>query len=212
MGLLYEPLGKAFHTRSGLIPCLLIISASLLIGGLVTILVVKEEPFKDENKVAHQSIFHGMRDQKECKGKAKHFSSWVWVKLKGVWKAVKEPFASSDFAWVFITRALFSSGFYMTEDFLQYYFDDVIKKFNVFGWFTLNDAAAATSLFVIPLLIGATITTILGGILSDKYGRKLMVYISCGLQLLTVILLIFFCSFELTIFLGLIFGMGYGMV
>lgn len=41
---------------------------------------------------------------------------------------------------------------------------------------------------MLPLLLGATLSSLVAGVLSDRYGRKLMVYISGGLQALVVLI------------------------
>src|SRR5262249_40911898 len=46
--------------------------------------------------------------------------------------------------------------------------------------------------------------------LSDRHGRKFMVYISGGLQALVVAVFIIPVSFELAVLMGIVFGIGYG--
>ena len=79
-----------------------------------------------------------------------------------------------------------------------------------FGVKLAGDPASATSFFVLPLLLGAILSSLVAGVLSDRYGRKLMVYISGGLQALVVLIFLLSTSFETAVIMGLIFGLGYG--
>lgn len=78
--------------------------------------------------------------------------------------------------------------------FLLYWIEDVVAKpYIVFGVINLgDDAKAATSLFLLPLLVGATISALLAGALSDRFGRKVMVYIAGGVQAATAVGMILF--------------------
>ena len=60
------------------------------------------------------------------------------------------------------------------------------------------------------LLVGAIITTLIAGTLSDKYGRKLIVYISGALMGVVCLVFVLFHNFTLVVFMGIIFGLGYG--
>lgn len=127
-----------------------------------------------------------------------------------------EPFRSRDFSWVFWTRFLVVLGTFTVQGFILYYAKDVVAggaehfDYRFFGIPLASDAASATSFFVLALLAGAIISSLSAGQLSDRYGRKLMVYISGGLQALTVALLILQVNFSLVVLLGIVFGLGYG--
>ena len=139
----------------------------------------------------------------------------IVVKLAGQWdaiiKAVREWFVVySDFVWVFFTRFLVMMGTFTVQEFLQYYMRDVIRDFRLFGMPVATGAEGAVSFFILTLLIGALISTLTAGVLSDKYGRKTMVYISGALQGFVVAILMIFSDYSLTVMLGIIFGLGYG--
>lgn len=127
-----------------------------------------------------------------------------------------EPFRSRDFMWVFLTRFLIVLGTYTVQEFIQFYMKDVVAggadgyPYTFFGTVLAHDAPAATSFFVITLLAGAILSSLAAGWLSDRHGRKLMVYISGALQALVVAVFIFTGSFELTVIMGIVFGLGYG--
>ena len=68
----------------------------------------------------------------------------------------------------------------------------------------------AVSFFILPLLLGAILCSLVAGVLSDRYGRKLMVYLSGFLQGLVALVLVFTHNFTLVVVLGIFFGLGYG--
>ncbi len=140
---------------------------------------------------------------------------WAVTKLAGqwdrIWTAVREWFAQySDFVWVFLTRFLVTMGVYTVQEFLQFYLRDAIGVFDLFGVQVADTPESAVSFFLITLLVGALISTLAAGVLSDKYGRKSMVYISGALQGLVALVLIPFHDFTLAVMLGVVFGLGFG--
>lgn len=131
-------------------------------------------------------------------------------------RGIFAPFKSRDFSWVFWTRFLWTLGTFMVQSFLLFYMKDVIAggteqfDYTFFGIKLAGDAAGATSFFILPLLVGAILSSLAAGMLSDRYGRKLMVYISGGLQAAVVLVFLFASGFELAVLMGLVFGVGYG--
>jgi MFS family permease len=123
-----------------------------------------------------------------------------------------DPFKHSDFTWVFLTRMLVTMGIYTVQEFLQYYLGDVIgAPFILAGVGKLADTPEqAVSFFIMPLMLGAIIITLVAGVLSDRYGRKLMVYLSGALMGLVALVFVLFHSFTLAVLMGVIFGLGYG--
>lgn len=92
--------------------------------------------------------------------------------LRGFWI---DPRKHPDFAWVWLTRFLFTAGMWMVQPFLQYYLRDVIGSSR-----PAEDAGRLVGL----ALVGATGTGLLGGIISDRVGRKRVVYVANGLMAL----------------------------
>jgi MFS family permease len=131
--------------------------------------------------------------------------------LSGFLKGLIEPLKDNDFRWVFMTRLLMVMGVYSIQPFLQFYMGSVVKDFNLFNAVNFENAITATSIFLLLFLVGALPSSIAGGILSDRYGRKLMVYISSVFQaIVPVIFVLFAPNFTITALLGLVFGIGYG--
>ncbi len=125
-------------------------------------------------------------------------------------RSLISPFRDHDFRWVFWTRFLMIMGTYTVQEFLQYYMRDVVGSFNLFGMTVAENAESAVSFFIIALLLGAIASSLAAGILSDRLGRKKMVYAASVLQAIVPFVLVFFHSFWLVVALGIIFGLGYG--
>jgi MFS family permease len=120
------------------------------------------------------------------------------------------PFKSRDFSWVFFTRFLMEMGAFTVQEFLLFYLVDVVKDFTLFGTRVAENGESAVSFFIVALLLGAVLSSLMAGILSDRIGRKPMVYIASALQAFVPIVLAFFYGFNLVVVLGVVFGLGYG--
>jgi MFS family permease len=129
-------------------------------------------------------------------------------------RGLAEPFRSRDFTWVFLTRFLVVLGTFTVQEFIEYYMKDVVapgeERYALFGWQVAASSEEATTWFVLALLGGATLSALVAGRLSDRFGRKLMVYLSGGLQGLVALIFLFAPGFTMTLGLGLIFGLGFG--
>ena len=115
-----------------------------------------------------------------------------------------QAFRSNDFFWTFFTRALVTLGIFSILPFMELYFRDVVGS---------PTAGAASAFWLLAVIAGAVIPSIVGGVLSDRTGRrKLFVYISSGLQAGVVSVLLFGLVRSLTVLyvLGILYGIGYG--
>jgi MFS family permease len=126
---------------------------------------------------------------------------------KPVLEAVREflaPLWSGDFGWVVFTRLMVTGGIWCVLPFLQFFFTDVGH---------IAHADQFTSFWELTLLLAATPFGLLGGWVSDRYGRKIFVYASGACQTLAVLLfIVFYPSQVLFIFvIGVLFGVGYGL-
>lgn len=111
------------------------------------------------------------------------------------------PRRDPDFAWVFVTRLLMMLGIYTIQTFLQYYMKDVVGA---------PHPEAATTTFVIMVSLTSLVSTLAAGWLSDRFGRKRLVYISGALMAIVGLIFIITRSLTLVIAAGAIFGLGYG--
>jgi MFS family permease len=112
-----------------------------------------------------------------------------------------DPRKYPDFAWVWITRALVMLGFYTVQPFVLYYLRDVIK---------VPDPGAEAGKMLLLILVGATISGLVGGWLSDRVGRKVIVYGASAIMAAMAIALPFCRSLVEAMAVGATFGLGYG--
>ncbi|HLZ63611.1 MAG TPA: MFS transporter, partial [Ktedonosporobacter sp.] len=106
-----------------------------------------------------------------------------------------------DFAWVLVTRLLMMLGIYTIQTFLQYYMRDVVGAAH---------PEQATTNFVIILSLTSLGSAFAAGWLSDRFGRKRMVYISGGFMAVVGLVFIVTHSLPIVLAAGAIFGLGYG--
>ena len=134
------------------------------------------------------------------------------VDWKEFLRGMLDPFRTRDFTWVFLTRLLVTMGIYTIQEFLQYYMGDVVgAPFILAGVGKVADAAEqAASFFLLPLLLGAILSSLVAGVLSDRHGRKLMVYLAGGLMGVVALVFVFSNSFTVAVLMGIVFGLGFG--
>mmetsp|Transcript_4736 Transcript_4736/g.7365 ORF Transcript_4736/g.7365 Transcript_4736/m.7365 type:complete len:482 (+) Transcript_4736:128-1573(+) len=110
-----------------------------------------------------------------------------------------------DFWWVVLARFWFDMGVYGILPFFQYYFADVLHEPN---------PELMSSILVVTIVTLSIPTSLLGGFLSDKYGRKPLVYISTSIMVVAQIVLIICTSSPsraVVFVVGALFGLGYGI-
>jgi MFS family permease len=115
-----------------------------------------------------------------------------------------QAFRSNDFFWTFATRGLVTLGIFSILPFMELYFRDVVRTPN---------AGAASAFWLLAVIAGAIIPSMVGGVLSDRTGRrKLFVYVSSAMQAAVVSVLLFGLVRSLTVLyvLGILYGIGYG--
>lgn len=112
-----------------------------------------------------------------------------------------DPKKFPDFAWVWITRALVMLGFYSVLPFVNYYMDDVIRSRNV-----EQDASVVLGI----ILVASTVSALQAGKLSDRIGRKKVVYIANAIIALFALGFILCRTLEQVLAVGILFGLGYG--
>ena len=111
------------------------------------------------------------------------------------------PRRDRDFAWVFVTRLVMMLGIYTVEDFLQFYMRDAVR---------VSNPEQQTTNFIIILSLTSLFSAFAVGWLSDRFGRKRMVYLSGGLMALVGLIFIITQSLPIVLAAGAIFGLGYG--
>lgn len=115
--------------------------------------------------------------------------------------SVAQLFAYQPFLWVFLTRVLFALGQYSVQPFLQYYNKDVMRQ---------GDPANATSIMLACIIVGSIASALIGGRISDRVGRKPVIYVAGGLMAAVALTLLFAPNFPVALALALVFGLGFG--
>ncbi|MFZ5815926.1 MAG: MFS transporter [Bacillota bacterium] len=122
----------------------------------------------------------------------------TWQEYKGLFWLDHRKYP--DFAWVYATRFLVMQGQWAIFYYLQYYFEDVM---GLPGERTVFTFTAAT-------MVAAASAVLLSGWISDRAGRKVMVYISGAMMTLVALLFVFAPYPALVIPAGILFGLGHG--
>lgn len=112
-----------------------------------------------------------------------------------------DPKKYPDFAWVWITRALVMLGFYAIVPFINYYLVDVIG---------LAKPETQASLLIAILLLSSSISGIYGGYLSDRIGRKRVVYMANFIIAVMCLGFIVCRTMPEVMVVGVLFGLGFG--
>ena len=111
------------------------------------------------------------------------------------------PRRNPDFAWVLLTRLVMTLGIYTVQDFLQFYMRDAVR---------VSHPETQTTNFIIILSVTSLISALAAGWLSDRFGRKRMVYFSGGFMATVGLIFIITHSLPIILAAGAIFGLGYG--
>ncbi|MEF2278654.1 MFS transporter [Deinococcus sp. YIM 134068] len=113
----------------------------------------------------------------------------------------RELFAHQPFFWVFVTRVLFALGQYSVQPFLQYYNTDVLAQ---------RDAETSTSIMLVCIIVGSIASALVGGRLSDRVGRKPVIYVAGTVMAAAALLLLLAPSYPVALALAACFGLGFG--
>ncbi|HVT11998.1 MAG TPA: MFS transporter [Fimbriimonadaceae bacterium] len=125
--------------------------------------------------------------------------SWS-LYFKSLWINPREY---PDFAWVWITRAFVMLGFYAVLPFINYYLMDVVNIPEA----KVGDMAGK---LIAVILLTSSISGIYGGAISDRIGRKKVVYIANTMIAVVTAVFVFCSSFWQVVALGTLFGFGFG--
>ncbi len=172
--------------KNEIVEIFLIIAAVQVVFVVYTIFAVKETPLSEHAKFELAPILR---------------------------KFFFKPSTYPDLSWVLLARFLVMMGIWGVFYFLQYYFDDVLGgpgvKTIIFGSNFSGEGFSGT-LFLPVLLIFALPTSLIAGWLSDRHGRKIMVYVSGAVMTVVCVLFILFQSQYGSLIAAIFFGIGYG--
>lgn len=120
--------------------------------------------------------------------------------IKNLWI---DPRKHPDFSWVWITRALVVMGLWTVQEYMQYYLVDVVGV-------KPEQKEMTAGIVLVISLICATITGLIGGSISDKIGRKKVVYTANTMIAAACFAFILFHSLNYVYIIAAIFGLGFG--
>src|SRR2546429_3942599 len=128
-------------------------------------------------------------------------------------KFLFKPSRYPDLSWVLLARLLVMMGIWGVFYFLQYYFDEVLggpgAKTIILNSPFSGEQFSGT-LFLPALLLLALPTSIIAGSISDRWGRKPLVYLSGIMMTVVCLMFIIFQNQYGALIAGAFFGIGYG--
>ncbi len=140
--------------------------------------------------------YRGIKETQLTHAEPFDFGSYV----RSLWINPKEH---PNFAWVWFTRFLVMMGFYAIMPFVNYYLVDVVG--------IAQDKVDSTAPMLLGLiLIVSSLTGVFGGVLSDRIGRKKVVYVANTLIAIVAPAFILCSNFGQALLVGALFGIGYG--
>jgi MFS family permease len=113
-----------------------------------------------------------------------------------------------DFAWAWITRFLMSLAIAMGTLYLLYFLRDKIHYARLFPG---QDAQDGLLILIVIYTAGVVITAIVGGMISDRLGRRKMMVLVSGIVIAAAALLLTFVeTWTASIGAAVLFGVGFG--
>jgi MFS family permease len=113
-----------------------------------------------------------------------------------------------DFVWLLFTRLLMLTGIWAINSFLLFYFQHVLG--GELARLGIKPEAGVGIYFLPVVVITSVLTTLIAGKLSDRTGRKRLVYLAGAVMSIVCVIFIFFQSFSGALVAAAFFGLGYG--
>ena len=136
---------------------------------------------------------------------AQHREPFSWRRLAGAyWISPREH---PDFAWAWLTRFLASLAIAMGTLYLLYFLRDKVRLYQH------DHIPAATGLLILIVIytVCVVLTAIIGGVVSDRMGkRKMIVTVSGALMGVAALLLTFVENWDAALVAAVLFGVGFG--
>ena len=136
---------------------------------------------------------------------AEHREPFSWRRLAAAyWISPREH---PDFAWAWLTRFLASLAIAMGTLYLLYFLRDKVKLYQH------DHIGAATGLLILIVIytVCVVLTAIVGGVISDRMGkRKMIVTVSGALMGVAALLLTFVENWDAALVAAALFGIGFG--
>jgi MFS family permease len=118
--------------------------------------------------------------------------------LRSLWV---DPRKHPDFGWVWLTRALVTMSLWTVQEYIQYFVADINH---------VSDPALIAGYILAVTLVGATFAGLIGGKISDRVGRKPVVYASNVVMAVTSLALAASHLLVTTYVIAVVYGIGYG--
>jgi MFS family permease len=137
---------------------------------------------------------------------AEHREPFSWRQMLGAyWISPREY---PDFAWAWLTRFLASLAIAMGTLYLLYFLRDKVHYAKLFPGQTASDGLL---ILIVIYTVCVVITAVVGGVISDRRGkRKTIVTVSGGLMGLAALLLTFVETWDASLVAAVLFGVGFG--
>jgi MFS family permease len=137
---------------------------------------------------------------------SEHRAPLSWRQLgRSYWISPREY---PDFAWAWVTRFLVSLAIAMGTLYLLYFLRDKVHYARLFPG---QDASDGLLILIVIYTAGVVITAIVGGMISDRLGRrKMIVTVSGALIAAAALLLTFDETWNAAIGAAVLFGIGFG--
>ncbi len=174
--------------RSALLTVFVLLAAIQVVFVALTVLTVRETPLAEPRPFGWHAFFARFRF---------------------------DPRAYPDFSWILLTRVLIMTGIWSINFFLLYYMTDVLgitgsgHGASAFG-FSVSSPQQALAFFLPLVLVSSALTVYFAGWLSDRVGRKKLVYLAGAMMTLVALIFIFAQSFSAALVAALFFGLGFG--
>ncbi len=137
---------------------------------------------------------------------AEHREPFSWRRLGSAYWI--SPRAYPDFAWAWLTRFLTTLAIAMGTLYLLYFLRDKVHYARLHPGQT---AADGLLILILIYTVCVVVVSIVGGIISDRSGRrKLLVTVSGLLMAVAALLLTFWETWPSALLAAVLFGMGYG--
>jgi MFS family permease len=174
--------------RDGASAFYLLAGVLMLLTALITVIGVSEERPADAPRPASPGRA-AQSSGRLARWRSRFLQVWI------------EPLRHHNFRWVFLTRFSLMMGLWLFETFIEYYLDDVLH---------LTNFIQATSILAGLALIGALVSAIVAGWLSDHIGRVKIVYIASGMMALAASAFVIAPAAAILWPMAFTFGLGYG--
>lgn len=164
------------------------------------------------NLVCAVWVLYTIREEPVFAGSKLQLEGSIADRVRTFWK----PFGQSDFRWIWITSFLNAFGFYMILLYLRNYLEDnVLVKLGdkdspgIVGML-VNDSLMATILVAVIISIVGAVSSVVGGRLADRVGRKRVVIAAGWLMFVSLVPFALIPNYWLIVALAVPFGAGYG--